>query len=67
MNDILLIKCCIVYEEIIYFNSIFMSLSCFNLILLYCTPHSSNNFLEAMLFSEFAYLSDKYIICFIPD
>ena len=44
-----------------------MSLSCFNLILLYCTPHSSNNFLEAMLFSEFAYLSDKYTISFRAD
>ena len=54
--------------QITYSNFIFISLlQSSNLILLYFIPHLSNNLLDAMLFSELAYLSDKYITSFIPD
>ena len=49
------------------YNSISIFLFSGKLIFLYDTLHASNSFLEAILFSEFAYLSDKYITSFIPD
>ena len=39
----------------------------FNCNFLYLIPHSSNNLLDAILFSESAYLSERKTTSFIPD
>ena len=51
----------------LFYSFIIISFSPSNSIYLYVTPHSSKSLRDAILFSELAYLSDKYITSFIPD